>query len=74
LRSGAVVIVRRGQDVYGRIVVDVYVGGRSVARVLNAEGYAKSRPRRHRRARDGVPATVRIFGHSQAARRMGPSG
>ena len=50
LRAGPVVIVRRGDDVYGRRVVDVYVAGRSVARILKAEGYAKPQPRgrRHR--------------------------
>jgi endonuclease YncB( thermonuclease family) len=45
LRCGAVVIVPRGRDIYGRIVVDVYVDARSVARILRAEGYAKPRPR-----------------------------
>ena len=43
LHSGPVTIVRRAEDVYGRIVADVFVGGRSVARVLKAEGYAKPR-------------------------------
>ena len=41
LRAGPVTIVRRAQDVYGRIVADVYVGGRNVAHVLCAEGHAK---------------------------------
>lgn len=41
LRSGPVTIVRRAEDVYGRVVADVYVGGRDVARVLRDEGYAK---------------------------------
>jgi endonuclease YncB( thermonuclease family) len=49
LRSGPVTIVRRAEDVYGRLVVDVYVGGRSVARILKAEGYAKPRPHGARR-------------------------
>lgn len=49
LRSGPVTTVRRAEDVYGRIVVDVYVGGRNVARILRAEGYAKPRPRGARR-------------------------
>lgn len=43
LRSGPVTIVRRAEDVYGRIVVDVYVGGRNVARILRVEGHAKPR-------------------------------
>lgn len=46
LRAGPVTIVRRTEDVYGRTLVDVYVGGRDVAAVLGAEGYAKPRPRR----------------------------
>jgi endonuclease YncB( thermonuclease family) len=52
LRRGPVTIVRRAEDVYGRIVADVYVGGRNVARVMKDEGYAKPRapmPRRVRR-------------------------
>ena len=51
LRSGPVTIVRRVEDVYGRIVVDVYVGGRNVASILRAEGYAKPRPPAARDAR-----------------------
>jgi endonuclease YncB( thermonuclease family) len=43
LHAGPVTIVRRAEDVYGRIVADVYVGGRNVADVLRAEGYAKPR-------------------------------
>jgi endonuclease YncB( thermonuclease family) len=43
LHAGPVTIVRRAEDVYGRIVADVYVGGRNVATVLRAEGYAKPR-------------------------------
>jgi endonuclease YncB( thermonuclease family) len=53
LRSGSVTIVRRAEDVYGRVIADVYVGGRNVARALKAEGYAKPRmpgPRRVRRS------------------------
>ena len=48
LHGGPVTIVRRAEDVYGRIVADVYVGGRDVAGVLRAEGYEKPRapPRR----------------------------
>jgi endonuclease YncB( thermonuclease family) len=45
LHSGPVTIVRRAEDVYGRIVADVYVGGRDVARMLRAEGYAKPHAR-----------------------------
>src|SRR5438552_2363436 len=44
LHAGPVTIVRRAEDVYGRIVADVSVGGRDVASVLRAEGYAKPRP------------------------------
>ncbi|MBM3220821.1 MAG: hypothetical protein FJZ38_19460 [Candidatus Rokubacteria bacterium] len=43
LHGGPVILVPRGEDVYGRTLVDVYVGGRSVARILKAEGYAKRR-------------------------------
>lgn len=46
LRSGPVTIVRRAEDVYGRVVADVYVGGHNVARILRAEGYAKPRASR----------------------------
>lgn len=45
LRSGPVTIVRRGLDVYGRTLADVYVGGRNVADVLRREGFEKPRPR-----------------------------
>jgi len=41
LRSGRVVIVRHGKDVYCRTLADVSVDGWSVAAVLGAEGYAK---------------------------------
>ncbi len=41
LRSGNVVIVRHGKDVYCRTLADVYVDGWNVAAVLRAEGYAK---------------------------------
>lgn len=58
LRSGPVTIVRRAEDVYGRIVADVYVGGRNVARILRHEGHAK-------------PRGVGITGHSRAAHRVG---
>jgi endonuclease YncB( thermonuclease family) len=51
LRSGPVTIVRRAEDVYGRIVADVYVGGRDIARVLRDEGYEKPRLPRPARAR-----------------------
>jgi endonuclease YncB( thermonuclease family) len=59
LRAGPVTIVRRAEDVYGRIVVDAYVGGRSVARVLRGEGHAKRRPpaRAPRGARRGTLST-----------------
>ena len=48
LQAGPVTIVRRAEDVYGRIVADVSVGGRDVARTLRREGHAKPRPRRGR--------------------------
>lgn len=41
LRAGPVTIVPRAEDIYGRTVADVYVGGRDVAALLRAEGYAK---------------------------------
>ena len=50
LHAGPVTIVPRAEDVYGRTVADVYVGGRDVAQVLRAEGYAKPRPPRLRSA------------------------
>lgn len=47
LRAGPVTIVRRAEDVYGRIVADVYVGTRNISRTLRQEGYAKPHaPRR----------------------------
>ena len=48
LHAGPVTIVPRAEDVYGRTVADVYVGGLDVAQVLRAEGYAKPRPPRWR--------------------------
>jgi endonuclease YncB( thermonuclease family) len=50
LHAGPVTIVPRAEDVYGRTVADVYVGGRDVAQILRAEGYAKPRPPRLRSA------------------------
>jgi endonuclease YncB( thermonuclease family) len=45
LRSGAVTIVPHAEDVYGRVVADVYVDGHDVARVLRLEGFdTRSRP------------------------------
>jgi len=51
LASGPVKIVPRAEDVYGRTVADVYVGGRNVADVLRREGFQKPFPagRWHRR-------------------------
>ena len=43
LHAGPVTIVRRAEDIYGRVVADVYVGDRNVADVLRAEGFAKAR-------------------------------
>jgi endonuclease YncB( thermonuclease family) len=39
LGSGMVTIVPRAEDVYGRVVADVYVGGQDVARLLRLEGF-----------------------------------
>lgn len=44
LHSGPVTIVPRAEDVYGRTVADVYVGGRNIADVLRREGFEKPRP------------------------------
>jgi len=41
LKSGPLVLVRHGKDVYCRTLADVYVNGSNVAAVLRAEGYAK---------------------------------
>jgi endonuclease YncB( thermonuclease family) len=38
LNGGAITIVPRAEDVYGRTIADVYVGGRNVAAVLASEG------------------------------------
>ena len=43
LRSGAVRIAPHGRDVYDRLVADVFVDGRNVAKMLVEEGYAKPR-------------------------------
>lgn len=43
LRLGPVTIVPRAEDVYGRVVADVYVRGHDVSRVLRREGFAKPR-------------------------------
>ena len=44
LRAGPVTIVPRAEDVYGRTVAEVYVGGRDVAEVLRREGFEKTSP------------------------------
>jgi endonuclease YncB( thermonuclease family) len=44
LRSGPVTIAPRVEDVYGRTVADVYVGGWNVADILRREGFAKPLP------------------------------
>lgn len=49
LRQGPVTIVPRAEDVYGRTVADVYVGGQAVAAVLAAEGLVSVRPWHRRR-------------------------
>lgn len=43
LHAGPVTIVPRAEDVYGRTVADVYVGGQNVADVLRQEGFQKAR-------------------------------
>jgi micrococcal nuclease len=43
LRSGPVRIVPHGQDVYDRLVADVFVDGQNIAEKLQAEGLAKPR-------------------------------
>ena len=58
LHAGPVTIMRRAEDVYGRIVADVSVGGRDVASVLRAEGYAK--PRSPPLARESVSGSLDI--------------
>jgi endonuclease YncB( thermonuclease family) len=65
LHSRQVVIVRRGHDVYGRSLADVYVTGRSVARRLRAEGFAKPSPRARPPPSDA---------HSQPSHSAGRSG
>jgi micrococcal nuclease len=49
LASGPITVVPRLEDVYGRTIADVYVGGRNVADTLRAEGYDKPRVWRPRR-------------------------
>ena len=49
LASGPITIVPRLEDIYGRTVADVYVGGLNVAAVLRAEGFDKPRVWRSRR-------------------------
>jgi endonuclease YncB( thermonuclease family) len=60
LRTGPVTIVRQAEDVYGRVVADVFVGGRSVARILKAEGYAKPRAPASRRVRQTMYRSLDI--------------
>ena len=43
LGEGPVTIVPRAEDVYGRVVADVYVRGHDVSRILRREGFAKFR-------------------------------
>ena len=72
LRSGNVVIVRHGKDVYCRTLADVYVDGWNVAAVLRAEGYAKPLPtaRRPRRPAATTPPNVpRRYDRSAAVAR-----
>jgi len=55
LRSGPLVIVRHGRDVYCRTLADVYVNGWSVAAVMKAEGYAKPASLTWQRGRPARP-------------------
>jgi endonuclease YncB( thermonuclease family) len=43
LRAGPVTIVPHAEDVYGRLVADVFVRGQNVADVLRREGLEKPR-------------------------------
>ena len=43
LSRGNINIIPDGQDVYGRMLADVFVGDRNVADILTAEGFAKRR-------------------------------
>ena len=45
LHTGPVTIVPRAEDVYGRLVADVFVRGENVADVLRREGFEKPRLR-----------------------------
>ena len=60
LREGPVTVVRRGQDIYGRTLADVYVNGRDVAEVLRREGFDRRRwwRRRHSSGHQLLPAPV----------------
>jgi micrococcal nuclease len=49
LAGGPITIVPRLEDIYGRTVADVYVGGRNVADILRVEGFDKPRVWRPRR-------------------------
>src|SRR5437773_10039758 len=71
LRSGNVVIVRHGKDVYCRTLADVYVDGWNVAAVLRAEGYAKPLPtaRRPRRPAEIGRASCREKSVERGGRR-----
>lgn len=43
LSEGSIRIIPHGQDVYGRLLADVFVHDRNVADVMTAEGYAGRR-------------------------------
>jgi endonuclease YncB( thermonuclease family) len=62
LRSGHVVIVRHGRDVYCRTLADVYVDGWNVAAVLRAEGYAKPASLTRQRGRPARPRHPTLAG------------
>jgi len=67
LRSGNVVIVRHGKDVYCRTLADVYVDGWNVAAVLRAEGYAKPASPTRQRGRPARPRHPTLAGASARA-------
>ena len=69
LRSGNVVIVRHGKDVYCRTLADVYVDGWNVSAVLRAEGYAKPLPTARRPRRPAATTPPNVPGDTTVPRR-----
>src|SRR5437667_190894 len=71
LRSGPIVVVRHGRDVYCRTLADVYVNGWNVAAVLRSEGFEKAKPaviRFRRRAGPRAGAGARWSPDTRACR------